>query len=96
MKRPQFSLRLVLLVVALAAAIFGWRAAAERLNRIDRNGERYRLQLTIDALETLRVKWGRKSLEYSDQVTHNLAVQRLRELDKRIAETEGQLENVGK
>jgi hypothetical protein len=27
MKRPQFGLRLMLLVVTLAAAILGWRAA---------------------------------------------------------------------
>jgi hypothetical protein len=37
MKRPQFSLRLMLLLIALAATIFGWRAAIERKEQEDQN-----------------------------------------------------------
>jgi hypothetical protein len=95
MNRPQFGLRLMLLVVALAAVIFGWRAAVERLNRIDRNGERYRLQLTIDTLEERRIEWARKTAQF-DRFISNEAIQRVKELDQRIAEARGQLENVGK
>jgi hypothetical protein len=36
MKRPQFSLRLLFLFVALAAALFAWRKAAAPLERHER------------------------------------------------------------
>jgi hypothetical protein len=36
MKRPQFSLLLMLLVVALSAAFFGWRHAVDRKAHFDR------------------------------------------------------------
>ena len=39
MKRPQFSLRLILLVVALFAAIFAWRSAVNQRYMEDKNGE---------------------------------------------------------
>jgi hypothetical protein len=35
MKRPQFSLELMLLLVALAASILGWRTAVQELRRIE-------------------------------------------------------------
>ncbi len=37
MKRPQFSIRLLLLIVALAAVLMAWRAAIWQIERSDRN-----------------------------------------------------------
>jgi hypothetical protein len=36
LKRPQFSLRLLLLLVTLFAAIFGWRQAVQEVERIEK------------------------------------------------------------
>jgi hypothetical protein len=43
MKRPQFNLRLMLLVVALVATIIGWRAAVEHLHRVNQIGRSKRI-----------------------------------------------------
>lgn len=55
MRRPQFSLRMLLLVTALIAAILGWRVAAKRYNRELRReshkDERYVLEVTIQDMK---------------------------------------------
>ena len=51
MKRPQFSLRLMLLIVALIASLVGWLTAVEQEKRENRNGERRMLQQTLAQLE---------------------------------------------
>ncbi len=57
MKRPQFGIRLMLLLVALAAMIFGWRAAVEQVRGEDRNGERSELQLSVRQSEKVRAEY---------------------------------------
>ena len=52
MKRPQFSLRLMLLIVALIASLVGRRTAVEQEKRENRNGERMMLQQTLAQLAT--------------------------------------------
>jgi hypothetical protein len=49
MKRPQFSLRVMLLVVTFVAACLGWRAAVVNEDRSDRLS---RLQLMLSSLES--------------------------------------------
>jgi uncharacterized protein HemX len=49
--RPQFSLRLMLLIVALIASLVGWRTAVEQEKRENRSGERRMLQQTLAQLE---------------------------------------------
>jgi len=51
MKRPQFSLRLLLLATALIAAIVGWRTAVHRYNHELGRPERDRMQKELEQLE---------------------------------------------
>jgi hypothetical protein len=53
MKRPQFSLRLMLLVVALIAVIIGWRLQAYKLWRLE-NVKILSLESSIRHYETQR------------------------------------------
>ena len=61
MKRPQFGLRLLLLLVALAAAIAGWLTWVEQVRRTTCAGEVYKLpvvtrsELKLRALDHRRI-----------------------------------------
>ena len=50
MKRPQFSLRLLLLITGLVAAIVGWRVAVDQENRALRNTNRASIEGKIGSL----------------------------------------------
>jgi hypothetical protein len=63
MKRPQFSLRLMLLVVALAAAIIGWRTAIQDLRRID---QRAKIDWKIHMLKLTRVACEQRIEDYQE------------------------------
>ena len=57
MKRPQFSLRLMLLVVALIASLIGWQTAIEQKRRNDRNSELKWEQSTLAQYEKYRERY---------------------------------------
>ena len=70
MKRPQFSLRLLLLVTALIASVVGWRTAVYRYEReIRKLTERKQVQHELDELIELNdgaadsPDWVRKKIE---------------------------------
>jgi hypothetical protein len=63
MKRPQFGLRLMLLVVALAASILGWRTAVEESRRID---QRAKIDWEIHMLKLQRVACERRIDDYQE------------------------------
>ena len=51
MKSPRFSLRLLLLVVMLCAAIFAWRRAVWDIDCAERDGEIMRLEYELGRAE---------------------------------------------
>ena len=53
LRRPQFGLRLMLMIVALFAVIFGWRAAVDRKHGFERQVKQQRLEAEIATLERL-------------------------------------------
>jgi ethanolamine utilization cobalamin adenosyltransferase len=55
MKRPQFGLRLMLLVVALFASIFAWRRAVETKQHAERDAKVMSLQGKLDVLQKTRL-----------------------------------------
>jgi hypothetical protein len=56
MKRPQFSLRLILLVVTLAATIFAWRHAVGERKRAETEMQQASAETPVAALENWLVK----------------------------------------
>jgi hypothetical protein len=73
MKRPQFSLRSMLLIVALAAAIIGWRTAVNQTQAEDRIGQRRSLELTVVQLQRQIESSKAKLNRPDDGWTHELA-----------------------
>ena len=63
MKRPQFSLRLMLLLVALAASIVGWRTAVQQQRRID---QRAQTDWLMHMLKLQRVACQRRIDDYQE------------------------------
>jgi hypothetical protein len=89
MKRPQFGLRLMLLVVALAAAIIGWQTALYRLRQIDKKGEREGLQLLVQYFERDAAK-EQEALENGD----GWAASRLQRTREEIARLQERIDDL--
>ena len=91
MKRPQFSLRLMLLVVALSAALFAWRRAVENKNRAVREGQINELQAELDGLERSRQSWLDQFPPAAFNIDKSLYT---RSLDSEIAQTRKRLDHL--
>jgi hypothetical protein len=65
MKRPQFGIRLLLLIVALAATVLAWRQSVAVSDRTEREGSISLLQWKIAGLERER-----DSIEYARHFGH--------------------------
>jgi hypothetical protein len=57
MKRPQFGIRLMLLIVALTATIFAWRRAAFDLQSASNKINRVNLESKLSVLERQKVSF---------------------------------------
>ena len=95
MKRLQFGSRLMLLLVALAATIFGWRAAVEQARREDRNGERSELQLSARSSEKTRAA-NVELLKSDDEVVRAEAARQVKRYDENIANLKERIDAIGK
>src|SRR5262249_34968202 len=95
MKRPQFGLRLMLLVVALFAAIIGWQSALFRLRQIDRKGEREGAQIFHKYLVDLKTRLD-DQVKNGSQSEAQLAASELPWVNKSIDEWKDKIENLSK
>ena len=86
MKPPQYSLRLLLLMTALAAAIFGGRAAVSRFNREARASVRNRVQQMLDAdarwQKSVSIKSARDYSVDANRAAIEVLQDRLKEFDE--------------
>ncbi len=104
MKRPQFSLRLMMLVVALTATIFGWLAARPQLQRIDRAGQCTDHELTLKYLENYDAKLDDEirffgELQNNDPSAGTAKTEKLNQkasLQNRIAELKNKINDLSK
>ena len=72
MKRPQFGIRLMLLVVALFSSIFAWRRAVDTQHHTERDARIMSLQGTLDILQKNRAAYLNGLLE--DKLTQSFWV----------------------
>ena len=75
MKRPQFSIRLMLLVVALLAAVFAWRSLVntrERMDRLERLQARLREAESVEYRASVWYEFERKRGPISADVAESL------------------------
>ena len=99
MKRPQFGLRLILLIVALCAVIVSWRVAVDRIRQPDRYGVRLTIQVRIAISESVlaadeRMLADADLMANADPTMRQLTQDDIRELKARIAADKAELEKL--
>ena len=96
MKRPQISLRLMMLLVALAATVIGWRTAVEQVRRENRKGERESLQLNISELEKYIDRWKQTLDQPNSRWSHAEAMEAIKMFEGQIAEAKKRIDDLSK
>lgn len=99
-RRPQFSILLMLLVVALFGAIFGWRSPVDQKRRLDYQAEKERIEAAITtweryrqaAIEDLTVGEASKRLPKGKIELHRSSV--VNEADEQIAAAKDRLQKL--
>jgi hypothetical protein len=90
MKRPQFGIRLMLLVVALFATIFGWRAAVE----FGRQEERKPNRKTLRMIARMTEQWTAELKDNPGRYgwTPSQTAEELKRQEKMLNETKAAIE----
>jgi hypothetical protein len=93
MKRPQFGLRLLLLILALCAVCVSWGVAVDRQRQADRNGQRGTLDALVKYLE-VSVRGEEELLSGSDGPQRELMLKNIQSMKGRMAEAKAELERL--
>jgi hypothetical protein len=94
MKRPQFSLRLLLLIICLFAVIFGWQSAVKRTRQIQYASGRSVIEERVNHAEYLLKFYTEQAATDTDQYVRDHSYHRILQARSDLAKAREELEAI--